>query len=180
MTDNQVIHLDEDSRRIIIGGDIDAENGTEILSHFLELEKSSYPIDIIFLGSDGGSWEIGQGLLDVILNSVNYVTTYCLGTNSSTSAMLFLAGDSRYLSPRATLMLHHGSLMLDDTYKEVINYTAIAKKEVEQDIKYLSERSNKPPSYWREKLSSGDCYLDVDKCIELGMVTEIGLPSWTI
>ena len=171
------VRLDEGTRRILIAGEIDENTSTDILQYFLELEKSDGAINIVFLASPGGSWDHGLGLLQLFLNSENYINTFLLGPNSSTSAMLYLAGDSRYISPRSSLMFHYGSLELDDTYKEVINYTELAKKELEEDHLYLSERSNKPPAYWKEMLNKGNVYIDTDRSLELGLAHEIKLPS---
>jgi ATP-dependent protease ClpP protease subunit len=163
---NDVIH-----RRILVSGEVDEQFGLDFLDSFFELEQRGRgKIDILFLSSPGGDWHITQGLLDIILSSKNKIVTYSAGTNCSSSSLLFLAGDERYMSPNSRLMFHHGTLDISDTYSEVLNYVEIAKEDMAWCVKFISDRSNKPPRYFEEILGKKDFYVTSHRALELSLV----------
>lgn len=171
MSEKSNIISDLTSRRIIVSGEVDQDFGVDFLDSFFELEqKGKGQIDILFLSSPGGDWHVAQGLLDIIPTSKNKIVTYSCGINSSASALLFLSGDERYMSPNSKLMFHHGTLDITDTYTEVLNYVEIAKKDMEWCMNFMSERSNKPPRYFLEVMNSKDFYVDADEALKMELI----------
>lgn len=172
-----LVRLDPKRRRILVSGDFDYELGIDLLDYFLELDETAGDVDIVILASNGGDWTVTEGLIDIICGSKNMINTYCVGTNCSSAAMLFLAGDTRTISPKGKLMLHNISIGLDESYEKLINLTEIVKKELEQFHQYISERSNKPPKFFSETLSKGDFYISPQMALELELAHFIGVPN---
>jgi len=168
------IRLNLDKRRLIIGGEISEESTTDILEYFLELQDSSSDeINILFSASVGGDWACGLSLMDTFLNSRNHITTYSVGPNCSTSALLFLCGDERYMSARSSLLFHYGAIELADNYQNIVDYADLMKKEMAQDIEFLVSRSNRPSKYWIEAMDKKDFYVSAEKALELQIIDGI-------
>lgn len=178
MSDLFEIIPDYAQRRIIYGGEVTTPFGVEFTNHFMAIDQSQGPITLVCSSSSGGDWSFaGLGLLDLILSSTNKIIAYGLGCQASTQAMLFLAADERYLSPRANLLFHYGSIEISDTYQNTIDYSEILKKEMQADIAYLESRSNKPAKFWQDKLNKQDFYLSAELALEYELIQGISTPN---
>lgn len=173
-----MIKTDHQSRRILVSGEIDEDFGLQFTDSLLELQVVSNPIDIVFIASEGGNWEVAKACLSLMLNSNCHITTYCLGNNYSSSAMLVMGGDERYIDPLGSLMFHFGSIGLgEEEIKDLSDYAKSSKKDMDWDCKFLSARSNRPPSYYMQKMLDRDLIIDAEKAAELELVHYIGLPQ---
>lgn len=161
-------------RTIFWGGDIDSEMAEDFIYNLKKMDKTRSPIEVICTGSSGGDYdEAAAGMMDAILSAENVVTTVCYGLAASSAALIFLCGDKRLLYPRSLLMFHKGSITLEEDLGELKKLTSIVEKQMEQDIQLLVERSNKPPTYWKEKFNKGDVYLWPQEALELDLATDI-------
>ena len=165
------------NRVIYYGGEFNTNLAVSFTQAFHKLQENEWPITIICTGSDGGNWdECGLSLVDLVYNSKNYITFYGLGSQTSCQALLFLAADYRFLAPNGYLLIHDGSMTLEEEpLREIENMAEVLKKMRNRDYEFLSERSVRPPSYWAEKLSR-DHIIFAEEALELGLIEEIGTP----
>lgn len=172
------MHLDETNRKIIWGGEVTEELSLNFTKHFMTLSTSRDPITIICVGSVGGDWDTsGLGLTDLISNSPNEITYYGLGSQCSSAALMFCAGDNRVLSPNGYIMLHDGSLAVDDTTEGIKRIAQVTERMCDDTHKFLSRMPgmDKPPSYFKEKMRT-DWYIFAEEALEIGLATEISTP----
>ena len=94
-------------RIIFIAGDITQETAMETCKEllFLAREKLNQPIDII-INSNGGAVDAGLMILDAISTSELEIHTWCFSKAFSMAALLFSAGNKRFLFRNAKLMIH--------------------------------------------------------------------------
>ena len=164
-------------RTILLSGEITEELCFNFVKMFLELQKSDDPINVVIATSIGGDYSAGLSAMDVMLGSQNYISTYCLGEVSSTSAMMWVCGDDRYVSKHSCLMFHRGvNNFGEDSTESVLKVTEVIQKMDEQTYQLLSNKSKKPPGFYRDKLSK-DFFVFADLALELELATHLGTPS---
>lgn len=170
------IKCDLSKRRLMICGEITVSSTLPFISSFLELSELGGSIDIIIANSPGGCWGSGSSMLDLILNYDENITTYALGPVCSASALLFLGGDFRYMSPNSRLLFHFGEIYPNPNFTEAVREIEEHRKSLDFDLKLLSERSNKPKSFWAKALESGDFRIDTEKALKLELINGIKTP----
>lgn len=173
--DDILIETDPENRTIIYGGDITPKFAVRFTSSFLGLCRSDGNINLVCVGSEGGDWDTaGLGLVDLIANSEQNITTYALGANCSSQAILFCVGDDRIIGPEAYLMFHDGFLdMPEDSQKSAEKLIEINKMLCDRTHIMLGGISNRPPSHFKDKMSD-DYYVMAEQALEMGLATEIG------
>ena len=109
MENTNSIRLDQDSRVLIINGEINDENCTQACIALLRLEGENETEDITFLlNSPGGSIQAGFMLIDTIRTLKCDVEIIVMGLAASMAAMILMAGTKgkRRALPHAKIMLH--------------------------------------------------------------------------
>ena len=69
-------------------------------------------------------------------------------------------------------MFHTGSISFDMDTKEAKKFASVIDKQDNDLYQFLSEKSVKPPTYWKEELE-GDRYLFPEEALELGLCHKI-------
>lgn len=129
------------------------------------------------MGSEGGDWTCAAGIVDLISGSENYINTYAMGEVCSSASMIWTAGDARALSNLSVLMYHNGTLHPpEDKVESIMRVAEVTQRMCEDTYTFLSERSNKPPGYFKDKLTGDDWWVFPDELIKIGLATEIGTP----
>lgn len=102
------IRLNQDSRVLVINGEITDELCTQACIALLQLESEDAEADItIMLNSPGGSVQAGFMLIDTIRILKCDVEVICMGLAASMGAMILMAGTGkRQALPHARIMLH--------------------------------------------------------------------------
>ena len=159
-------------RVIQIDDDIDETSVGRAMKALQVMDKmSDEPIKII-INSFGGSVYDGLALYDMIRACDCEVHTYGYGKIMSMATFLLLAGDKRYVSKRATIMVHE----ISDSVSGQLQDLHISVKEAKRLQKmlieiYMNRTSKKDGRYWNNL--KRDTYFHADQAIELGFAHEI-------
>jgi len=162
------------NRNIIISGDFDANLANRFFEEFLTLDQITADITIVITGSQGGDWDVaGLAMMQLILSSENNIISHGYGEISSSAAMVWLAADVRTLFKGSLLLFHTGNASVEDLdTKEFTKMAHILERQNAEDYEYLSSRSNKPPSFWREKMQN-DAFIFPEEALELELIHKI-------
>ena len=109
--DNNInsIRLNQDSRVLVVNGEITDEICTRACIALLQMESEDAEADItIMLNSPGGSVQAGFMLIDTIRVLKCDVEVICMGLAASMGAMILMAGTKgkRQALPHSRIMLH--------------------------------------------------------------------------
>lgn len=130
-------HINHLTREIYLHGYVDADEepgvdyrmATSFIKnlHILELQNSQNIL--IHMHTIGGNWSDGMAIFNSIRLSKSPITIIGYAQASSMSGIVFQAADKRVLMPDCEIMIHHGSIALDDN-------TMAVKSAVDQNEKY--------------------------------------------
>lgn len=159
-------------RIIQIDDDIDENSVGKAMKALQIMDQSSDESIKIIINSFGGSVYDGLALYDLIRSCRCEVHTYGYGKIMSMSTFLFLAGDKRILSPRATIMVHE----ISDSNHGQLEDLSISLKECErlQDILidiYCERTNNKSKKHWASIRK--DKYIHPKEAVRMGFAHEI-------
>ena len=130
-------HINHLTREIYLHGYVDADEepgvdyrmATSFIKnlHILGLQNSQNVL--VHMHTIGGNWSDGMAIFNSIRLSSAPITIVGYAQASSMSGIVFQAADKRVLMPDCEIMIHHGSLALDDS-------TMAVKSAVDQNEKY--------------------------------------------
>ena len=130
-------HINHLTREIYLHGYVDADEepgvdyrmATSFIKnlHILGLQNSQNVL--VHMHTIGGNWSDGMAIFNSIRLSSAPITIMGYAQASSMSGIVFQAADKRVLMPDCEIMIHHGSLALDDS-------TMAVKSAVDQNEKY--------------------------------------------
>lgn len=102
-------------------GGITPATSAQFLRNFLYLDGLTHLDRIILhLNTPGGDWVHGMAIHDAIRNSSTHVVAINYGEARSMSSIIFLAADTRIMTPNSKFMLHAGSEAVAGTVKQVL------------------------------------------------------------
>ena len=129
-------HINHLTREIYLHGYVDADEepgvdyrmATSFIKnlHILGLQNSQNVL--VHMHTIGGNWSDGMAIFNSIRLSSAPITIVGYAQASSMSGIVFQAADKRVLMPDCEIMIHHGSLALDDS-------TMAVKSAVDQNEK---------------------------------------------
>lgn len=131
-------NINNQSRELYLHGHIDSyeeEPGvdyrmsTSFIKNIHLLQSQSSKNILVHMHTIGGSWHDGMAMFNSIRCSKCPITVLAYAQASSMSGVVLQAADKRVLTPDCELMIHHGSISLDDN-------TMAAKSAVDQNEKY--------------------------------------------
>lgn len=132
-------HINHLSREIYLHGYADAEEepGVEYRMatsfvknlHILDMQGSGNIL--VHMHTIGGNWSDGMAIFNAMQMSRSPVTVLGYAQASSMSGIVFQAADKRVLMPDCEIMIHHGSVSIEDT-------TMAVKSAVFQNEKYCN------------------------------------------
>ena len=86
---------------------VDAESCAVVIRSLLYLQRADADAPVtLYINSLGGEVQSGLALYDVMQAVSCPVRTVCLGMAASMAALLFIAGDERWMLPHSRLMIH--------------------------------------------------------------------------
>jgi ATP-dependent Clp protease protease subunit len=165
--------LDIKSRTVFLEGEIDEDSVALIIRGITAMlqDNSEKPIKM-FINSGGGSIYEGFALYDFLeqlpceLHTINY------GKAMSMALIIYLVGDVRISTPRATFMNHSSSGAAGGKIADMKNDV----KEIDrlENLCYdiLAEKTNHTKQWWAKASKYEDCYYDKKQAKKLGIVTE--------
>jgi len=144
----------------------DAIKGLHIFTHSYDPEK---PINIV-LNSSGGNVTDGLAIHDAIVNCTAHVNITVYGQCCSIAMAILQAGDSRYATKNAWLMVHDGeaeSGIIQTRDVDVLK--EITDKQKWQYYNILAKYSSLSPKDWGEKCRY-DYWMSADDAYLLGLI----------
>lgn len=108
---------------------VDYRMATKFTKNIHILESQNYKNILIHMHTIGGSWSDGMAMFNIIRLIRSPVTILSYAQASSMSGVLLQAADKRVLLPDCEIMIHHGSLSIDDN-------TMAVKSAIDQNEKY--------------------------------------------
>ena len=156
--DNDLHHIhnlciDPKGREIYLHSSFDSEeeSGVEFRSAIM-FEKnirylnqlSSEPI-LVHMHLPGGDWQDCMGIMDTINSSPSKIFMLAYGKVESASSILFQAAHLRVLMPNTHMLIHYGSLSIEDEHRAAKSSFEWSEKESLKMINIFTDRCNDSP-----------------------------------
>lgn len=100
---------------------------------------SSEPI-LVHMHLPGGVWEDGLGIYDTIKYSKSKIYILAYAKVESSSSIIFQAAHHRILMPNTHLLIHYGSLSIDNEHKAAMSSFQWSEKESNKMIDIFTEK----------------------------------------
>jgi len=166
--------IDIQHRRIMLDETVDEYSIGWIIRairRMIDADKTK-PIDI-YVNSYGGYCYDGLALYD-FLRACSYtrIKTHATGKIMSMGLVIYLAGDERYASPRASFMAHSVSGGVWGKLHELKTDVKETDRLNNVNLDIMAERTCKTKKWWEKEIQYRDCYYDKEKALSLGIVTD--------
>jgi len=188
-------HINHLNREVYLHGHIDAEEemgveyrmATSFVKNLHILESQNNQSILVHMHTIGGNWSDGMAIFNAMRLSRAPITILGYAQASSMSGIVFQAAEKRVLMPDCEMMIHHGSISLDDS-------TVAAKSAIDQNErncrrmlevfaeravhgKYFKDRkysARKANNFIDQKIKQvGDWYLMPDEAVYYGFADGI-------
>ena len=188
-------HINHLNREVYLHGHIDAEEemgveyrmATSFVKNLHILEAQNSQNILVHMHTIGGNWSDGMAIFNAMRLSRAPITILGYAQASSMSGIVFQAAEKRVLMPDCEMMIHHGSISLDDS-------TVAAKSAIDQNErncrrmlevfaeravhgKYFKDRkysARKANNFIDQKIKQvGDWYLMPDEAVYYGFADGI-------
>lgn len=100
---------------------------------------SADPI-LIHMNLPGGDWEDCLGIYDTIKSNKCKTTILAYAKVQSASSIIFQAANTRILMPNVNILIHYGSITIDDEHKAAISSLQWSERESSKMIDIFVER----------------------------------------
>jgi ATP-dependent protease ClpP protease subunit len=100
---------------------------------------SNDPI-LVHMHLPGGVWEDCLGIYDTIKHSKSKIAILAYAKVESASSVLLQASDLRILMPNTHVLIHYGSLSVDNEHKAVLSNVQWSEKECDKMIDIFTDR----------------------------------------
>lgn len=193
----QVLHdlnIDIQNREIYLhSSDAEEESGVDF-KVATKLEKnirylnliSKEPI-LIHMHLPGGVWEDCLGMFDTIKYSESEITILAYAKVESASSVLLQAAYRRILMPNTHVLIHYGSLSIDNEHKAAMSSLEWSAKETDKMIDIFTEKCLHSPlaeeKKWKKMMikkhilsqlaNKSDWILNADEAIQYGFADGI-------
>lgn len=183
-------HIDPKNREVYLHSDLgnEEENGTDYKVAVC-FEKnirylntlSSDPI-LVHMHLPGGVWEDCLGMFDTIKYSKAKITILAYAKVESASSILLQSAYKRILMPNTHVLIHYGSLSIDNEHKAAMSSLQWSEKESQKMIDIFSEKCLDSPmaveKNWKKMIirkhimsqlaTKSDWILDADEAVYYG------------
>lgn len=141
-------NIDIKNREIFLHSFLDGEEegGVEYRSAVIFEKNIRYlnslsiePI-LVHMHLPGGIWGDGMGMYDTIRLSKSKVIILAYGSVESASSVILQAADLRILMPHTTVLIHYGSISLDNEHKAALSWVQWSEKESEKMVDIFTEK----------------------------------------
>jgi ATP-dependent Clp protease protease subunit len=165
--------VDLEKRRIILDCEINKESVGVIIRAIQVMNDIGNNRIKLIINSEGGDIIDGLALIDAIQTSEAPIDTLVMGEVCSMAFIIFLAGDRRYATERASFLHHQGVLNTQGRTEDV-------KKNIQEIDRLdnicdelLADKTNKNKRWWKDKIKEGDFLFDVETALKVGVITDI-------
>jgi ATP-dependent protease ClpP protease subunit len=118
---------------VYIFGHIDEVSSQQAIEELVKFEKEGLQIEV-YINTTGGDPFSALAVHDYMRNLSSYVITIAIGHVDSAGLMIFLAGDERWITKNASIMLHRGRV---HGVTELHEDTA---SRIAKDIKFVEDK----------------------------------------
>lgn len=168
--------------------DSEEESGVEFRSAIIFSKNIRYlnqisdePI-LVHMHLPGGIWEDCMAIYDTIVTSKAKIYMLAYGKVESASSIIFQAPSYRILMPNTHMLIHYGSLSIDNEHKAVMSSVQWSEKQSEKMIEIFTNRCLKSPiateKNWKKFIvkkhimgqlaSKSDWILDAEEAVSYG------------
>lgn len=122
----------------------------------------------LYIDSPGGDVYTMWMLIDAIMASETPVYTVNVGSASSAAALIFIAGEKRFMTPHARVLIHEGSAQMMGDAVKVLDASENYRRTVRQMREFILARTDIPASTLT-KQKNHDWELDAAYCLAHGV-----------
>jgi ATP-dependent protease ClpP protease subunit len=126
--------------------DIEEEGGVDYRSAVIFEKNIRYlnslsiePI-LVHMHLPGGVWGDCMGIYDTIKLSKSKIIILAYGSVESASSVILQSADLRILMPNTNVLIHYGSISVDNEHKAALSWVQWSEKESEKMIDIFSEK----------------------------------------
>lgn len=179
------------------GGGDDSEPGIEyvIANRFIRNMNLCMRVNpdkaiVIHMKTNGGHWEEGMAIYDMIKSCPVPVTILSYTHARSMSSLIFQAANKRVMMPNSSFMFHDGTLSIEGTVKQVVSAIDFGKisdatmmsiyVQAMKSQGKMKKRSKKAIEEWvRTQMDKKeDVYLTASQAVEYGFADQIFDYNW--
>lgn len=154
---------------------IDADSCAVVIRSLLYLQRCDPNAPVtLYINSPGGEVQSGLALYDVMQAMSCPVRTVCLGMAASMAALLFIAGDERWMLPHSRLMIH------DPLIGGGLAGSALSVKARADDLMRIRDitagviaRHTGMPVERVFELTASDTYFEADEAVAAGLADRV-------
>jgi ATP-dependent protease ClpP protease subunit len=145
--------IDIRNREVYLHSSLDSEEelGVEFKSAILFSKNirhlnliSNDPI-LVHMHLPGGVWEDGLSIYDTIIHSKASISILAYAKVESASSLIFQAAQKRIMMPNTHMLIHYGSLSIDNEHKAAMSSFQWSEKESSKMIDIFTDRCSKSP-----------------------------------
>ena len=159
------------------------ESYTIFRKDFNNALNTNQPFIPIIIDSYGGQAYSLLAMIDIINASTKPVYTIAQSKIMSCAAILFSAGERRYISPNATVLIHDVASRAKGKIGELLSDVAETKRLDDKVYKLLDDNTNNKPGFFKSevhKRDHADWYLTPETALKIKLATKIGIPTFTV
>jgi ATP-dependent Clp endopeptidase proteolytic subunit ClpP len=176
--------IERDNNHIYFYSEVDRESIYELIMHIKEAEEesiiTSYKLNLdeipiyLHISSFGGSVFAAFNAIDIINACKVPVYTIIDGATASAGTLISLAGNKRYIRPNAYMLIHQLSSGCWGKMSEIEDEFKNLQELMEKIKNFYKDYTNIPKKELNDLLKH-DLWLNSEKCIKYGLVSEL----WT-
>ncbi len=162
-------------RELELTSPVDAESCAAVIRGLLHLQRVDAKAPVtLYINSLGGEVQSGLALYDVMQAVSCPIRTVCLGMAASMAALLFIAGDERWMLPHSRVMVH------DPLIGSGLGGSALSVKARADDLMRIRDvtagviaRHTGMPLDQVFSLTATDTYFEAQEAVEAGLADRV-------
>lgn len=165
--------IDEETRSIYFYDDVHDDSAAALIKNLNVLcTDNDKPVNI-YMQTLGGCGFSGITLHDYIRSlRNNHVTIIVMGYCMSAGPIILQAADTRVCMPNSSIMIHEGSLFVNDTLSNSTEWARVAQKQNDDMVNIFAEKMGEKPSILKKKIKV-DMFFTAEEALEKNLVDEI-------
>ena len=167
----------EEAGKHYLFGQIDTESCTNAQTDLLRFAQRQLPDVEMIINSPGGSCFDGNGLMDVIDQTMadRQFTTTIFGECASMAGFIAMTGKKRVMSRNAAFLIHRVSTIFGQSSSHAAENTRNMKRLEDDLFPYMAARTGGKLSLaeLQERCKQNDWWLTADEALEKGLVDEL-------
>ena len=132
-------------------GGVDFRSGVNFIKNMNYLASISYDPILIHMYLPGGIWEDALGIYDAIATSPCKTILIAYSKVQSASSVILQAAHLRILMPNVHVLIHYGSLSIEDEHKAAMASFEWSEKESQKMINIFTEKCLESPMAQEKK-----------------------------